>query len=328
MADKAKKPEDLRPVYLITGSDGPKVETAVRRLRERVVADAGTDMNVDTFDASESDVMEVLQAAGTMPFGAGVRLVLVKNAGAWSKSGKDAVVTYLADPQPQTVLALTGGGIRKNESLYKAVEAAGMVLAYEAPRPANMPVWAQEQARRRGLKLAVDAARRLVFLTGPDQRLVGGELDKLSAYLGGGEVSVEDVDSLCWVSAEARIWDLTDALGARDRSQIFRQLEALLAGRAAPAAVFYQVARHLRMLAAVVEATGRGEEAGKAALALGLKPYPAKKVARQSRGFSAEGLRRAIRVLSGLDADLKGRSELRPDLALEIAVSRILDAVA
>ena len=82
------------------------------------------------------------------------------------------------------------------------------------------------------------------------------------------------------------------------------------------------------MLASVVEAGDRGEDPGKAALALGLKPYPARKVVEQSRGFTAEGLRESIRLLSGLDADLKGRSELRPDLALEIAVARIMDAVA
>ncbi len=328
MAAKAKKQDALKPVYLITGSDGPKVEMAVRRLRDRVIADAGTDMNVDTFDAADHGAMEVIQAASTMPFGAGVRLVLVKNAGAWTKADKDALVTFLADPPPQTVVALTGGGIRKNEGLFKAVEAAGMVLSFEAPRAGNLPGWAQEQARQRRLKLAPDAAQRLVFLAGHDQRAIASELDKLGAYLGGGGVTVEDVDEVCWVSAEVRVWDLTDALGARDRTLVFRQLEALLADRTAPAAVFYQIARHLRMLASVVEAGDRGEDPGKAALALGLKPYPARKVAEQSRGFSAEGLRESIRLLSGLDADLKGRSDLRPDLALEIAVARILDAVA
>lgn len=322
-----KKKDLLKPVYLITGTDETKVEKAMRRLRDRVVGDSGTDLNVDIFDASQETAAAVVQAASTLPFGEGVRLVLVTSVGAWNKADKDLIVSYLAMPSETTCLALVGGGIRKNEMLMKAVADAGQVLSYEAPRPSNLPSWVQDQADERHLKMEPQAVRRLVTITGSNQRAILGELDKLATYLGRGKVGLEDIEELCWVSPEVRIWDLTDSLGARDRQAVFRHLEELLADRTAPAAVFFSIAKHLRNLCVVVTAKERGEDVMAAAAELGLKPFPARKLADQSRNFTAAGLQQAVQLLADLDADLKGRRDLRPDLALEMAVARIMDLV-
>lgn len=327
MTKSASKREQLKPVYLITGSDEPKVEKAARRLRERIISESGTDLNVDVFDAAENSAHAVLQAAETPPFGEGIRLVLVNHAGAWHKADKDAIAAFLADPPTYSCLALVGGGIRKNEAIYKAVAEAGQVLLYEAPRPSGLPLWAQQQAKDRKLKLGLPEAQRLVSLTGADQRAIASELDKLSAYVGRRAVEMEDIDELCWASRDAKIWDLTDAVGARDREAVFLHLEELLADHAAPTSVFFSIAKHLRNLCAVVSAKERGEEPAKAAASLGLKPFPAKKIVEQSRNFTAAGLRQALQILADLDADMKGRSDLRPDLALELAVARIMDVI-
>jgi hypothetical protein len=36
-------------------------------------------------------------------------------------------------------------------------------------------------------------------------------------------------------------------------------------------------------------------------------------------------MRQAVVIMSGLDADIKGRSELRPDLAIETALSQVME---
>lgn len=301
------------------------MEKAAQRLRNRVVEDSGSDMNVDIFDASEEAAQTVLLAASTLPFGEGVRLVMVKNAGAWHKADKDTIVNFLADPPQQTCLALIGRGIRKNEGLWKAVAEAGQVLSYDSPRASHLPAWAKEQAGRLGLKLGSKEAGRLVMIAGTDQRSILGELDKLAAYKGKGEVSLEDIDKVCWVTAEVKVWDLTDALGAKDREATFRHLEELLADRTAPASVFYTVTTHLKRLCSITEAMERGEDPNQTAKKIGLKPYPAKKIIAQSRNFNSNGLKKALMVFSEADADMKGRKDQRPDLVLEAAISRVLD---
>lgn len=325
MTNGTAKKQKLKPAYLITGSDEAKVEKAAGRLRARVAEDAGTELNIDVFDASQDNAGTVLQAANTLPFGESVRLVMVRNIGGWHKAEKDIIASFLSGPPEYCCLTLVGSGLRKNEALYKAVAGIGEVLTYNAPRPSDFPAWVMKQAAGRKLKMEPDAARRLVTLAGTDQRVIHSELDKLAAYKGRGKVEMSDVDAICWISTDVKVWDLTDALGSRDRKQAFRYLEELLADRTEPNSILYTITTHLKRLSEVTEARERGEDPARIAAALGMKPYPAKKIVLQSRNFTSKWLRQAMQVFSDLDADLKGRSDLRADLALEIALSRALD---
>jgi DNA polymerase III delta subunit len=43
----------LKPVYLIVGNDRPKVRRAVQKLRRRVIAESGSDINVASFEVEK-----------------------------------------------------------------------------------------------------------------------------------------------------------------------------------------------------------------------------------------------------------------------------------
>ena len=109
----------LDPVYLIGGSDRPKVELAIRRLRARVRAEDGS---VEEFAARRADDdgegMSGEEAAGACNalglFG-GTRLMVIQGAEVWGDEKKaaadlDALAAYLAAPAPDAVLALLTAG--------------------------------------------------------------------------------------------------------------------------------------------------------------------------------------------------------------------------
>ena len=49
MSQPTRQP--LKPAYLILGDDLPKIESALKRLKSRIVEEAGSDINVEEFDA-------------------------------------------------------------------------------------------------------------------------------------------------------------------------------------------------------------------------------------------------------------------------------------
>ncbi len=71
---------------------------------------------------------------------------------------------------------------------------------------------------------------------------------------------------------------------------------------------------------ALLEEGVRPKDAG---AKLGMKPYPAEKLARQAEQFSVEELRDATVRLARLDHALKGGSRLAPDLELQLAVADV-----
>src|SRR5262249_21182970 len=103
--------DELKPAYLIAGSDRPKVDRAVARLRSRFETDA-----VELLDASETSGDDAAAACNTMGlFGAGTRLVIVEGVESWKAADVKAVAAYLKSPAPGTTLALVAGGREEEE---------------------------------------------------------------------------------------------------------------------------------------------------------------------------------------------------------------------
>ena len=115
----------LLPAYLINGEDELKRETVLKRLHARIAKLGDIDFNHDVFHGESASGDDIVSACNTVPFASDVRLVVVHAADALKKSDAEALVTYLSEPSPSTVLCLVARKLAKNTRLYKAVAAVG-----------------------------------------------------------------------------------------------------------------------------------------------------------------------------------------------------------
>ena len=191
--------EDLKPVYLLTGSDRPKIERAVHRLRDRFGDDSVERLAAE--DASGEDAVAACNAMGL--FATSGRLVLVDGVERWKAADAKAVGDYLAAPAPGTVLALVASELRKDSPLAKACAKAGQVLVYEVSKRA-LPKWVSDQFARHGVEVTSEACRALIELVGDDPHELAGEIDKLALWAGSEEVGEDEVERLVAARAEGR----------------------------------------------------------------------------------------------------------------------------
>src|SRR5262249_60165555 len=70
---------ELKPVYLITGGDRPKIQRALRRLRDRIGEDATVFLNAQ--EASGDDAVAACNSLGLL--GRGGRLGIVEEVDRW-----------------------------------------------------------------------------------------------------------------------------------------------------------------------------------------------------------------------------------------------------
>src|SRR3954464_8135714 len=116
--------DELKPAYLLTGSDRPKIDRALHRLRDRFGEDA-----IERLSARETTGDDAVAACNAMGlFAAGGRVGLVDLLEGWKAADKKAVVPYLDAPAPDTLLALVGDGLRKDAPLAKALAKKGELL--------------------------------------------------------------------------------------------------------------------------------------------------------------------------------------------------------
>jgi DNA polymerase-3 subunit delta len=313
----------LKPVYLIVGSDRPKVDRAVARLRDRFDGDAVELRNAD--DTTGDDASAACNALGL--FGSGDRLVVVSGVEGWKADDVAAVAAYLAAPAPGTVLALVAGELKKESALAKAVAAAGEVLVWDVPKR-GLERWVGEQFKQRSVPADQEACRLLVELVGDDLYDLAAEIDKISTWSGGERVTDREIDLLVAPRAESPAFVLTDAWGARDVAAVLRASERMLERTGDPRSrtiprVVGALTNHVGRLRAVQRLDAEGVEAKEAATRLKLHPFYVRKLYGQARNYSADELRSATVRLAELDHALKGASRLANDLELERALVEI-----
>jgi DNA polymerase-3 subunit delta len=315
--------DDLKPAYLIAGSDRPKVDRAVARLRSRFEPDAVE--HLDATEAQGDDAVASCNALGL--FGDGTRLVIVDNVGAWKAGDVATVAAYLKAPAPGTTLALVAGELKKDAAVAKAVAATGEVLIWDVQTKA-IHRWIAEQFKLHRAKAEPDACRRLAELVGDDLYELTGEVDKLATWANGDEITEVEVDLLVAPRAESPPWNLTDAWGARDVGGVLRATERMLDRTGDPVSrtiprLVGSLTNHVRRARAAQRLEAQGLTSADAASRLGMKPYPAQKLFAQVRNFSAGELDAAVIRLARLDHALKGGSRLANELELERALVEI-----
>lgn len=327
---------ELKPVYVILGNDRPKVEVALARLRsrfdpgsiERLIA-AGKD------GATGSDAVAACNA-GTLLLGE--RLVLVTEVdgrrdergrlgGGWKAQDVEAVVEYLRAPAPGTVLCLVAEELRQDSALAKACRSAGDVLLWEVDRR-KVGDWVAKSFAERSVKVEREAVDALVECVGEDKLALAVEIDKLAIWADGEPVGADEVRRIVAPHHEVPPWELTDAWGKHDVAGALTAMEGMLerpdgAARGGVAGLAGLLAGHLSKLTRMKALLEAGVRSKDAATTLGLKPYPAQKLARQAEELSVEELRDATTRLARLDHALKGGSRLAPELELQLAVADV-----
>ena len=301
----------LLPAYLINGEDELKRQAVLKRLRARVEKLGDLSFNSDSFSGTTASGAEIVGACNTLPFLSDVRLVVVTDADALKKADSEQLVGYLSDPAPTTVLAIVASKLAKNSRLYKAVAALGKSAVIDcAPmKRAELPKTVVALGRQYGVTMSYAAAQKLIELIGENTVALDAEVQKLAlAHVGGGAIDERIVESLVERRAEAKPWDLSDALSRRDVKACMEVLGRL--DSVSEHFLLGQCTTRIRelMCAKVLEARGQSQ-----ALAdtLHLPEWRVRDHVRYSRNYTEEELRSALMSSCETEKAMKSGSPSR-----------------
>lgn len=326
----------LKPVYAIWGDDTPKVERALRRLSARVAEEGG--LPAEVLSAADTSAAQVVASCETLSFG-GIRLVVVPDAGSWRADDLPPLLAYLGRPNPATCLALAFDGAPP-QKLDAAVRAVGDVLQFgpdPKAKPRDRAAWfakhVVDEVRRHGATMPAALARELVTRVGEDATALSSEAEKLAAFAGDEPIAREMVAAIVVSNPEAALWDLSDALAARNAGRVYDVLQDFASGDhpREPIAVALALARHYRGVA-VAQALGDEVTPERVAELTGLRPFPAGKAVEHARALPERAGEGAVARLARLELDLRVSSVARlgrtPDdgqrFVLELAVRDLL----
>ncbi len=210
---------ELLPAYLIVGPDELRRSQVVARLRARVDGPLAA-FNLEEIAATtDLEPEAVLASLNTLPMGSGRRVVVIDGAEKLPKPVSEAIVGYLADPNPSCTLALVAATLAKNTRLYKAVAKVGpkSVVSCEQKKGRDLPPYVQRLAASHGVSVDADAARELVARVGESTTMLNNQVATLAELLGGsGTITLPFVERHVARVAEVKPWEFLDRLSGRD----------------------------------------------------------------------------------------------------------------
>jgi DNA polymerase-3 subunit delta len=321
----------LRPAYVLIGDEVFFRDQCRQALLQHLVPDDLRDFSLHDLDLADVSVAEVLDRAQTPSLMAPFQVFFIRGVKALYTRGSHAaefaaIEAYAKDPNPAAVLIFVADHISipadvrrmelQDKDRYERIretlgEFCGMVELARVEETDGMR-WIIEHAQQQGVKVEQDAARELMDSLGADMMLVSRELEKLILYVAEKKhVTLGDVETMVLAAKQRSLYELTDAISAKDRARALAVLDALLsAGEGEDAAIghLYMLARTFRQMLVILEKNVRDSRAIWQALWQGfrLPPFAADDVIRQARRYtSRRELTRAIRLVARADMQLR-----------------------
>ncbi len=179
--------------------------------------------------------------------------------------------------------------------------------------------WITSSAEDRNVRFDPDAARELADSLGSDMMLISSEFEKLLLYVSAGgpaaaknRVTLGDVETMVLAAKQRSLYELTDAISAKDRPRALALLHGLLnasdGGEDAAIGHLYMLARTFRQMLIILEKNVRDSRAIWQVLWQGFRmpPFAADDLIRQARRYkSRRELTRALRLVARADLELR-----------------------
>ena len=291
------------PIYVLHSEHPILIERVLAALRDAVVPPAARGFNYDTIESKPTG-QRIALLAQTLPMMAQRRLIYVRDLSAMSADDAEPLLSYLARPNPSTVIVAQVTKLDKRIKLYAQLSKKGFLHVLEAPR--QLAPWLRSEAKQRGVTLEPAAVTRLIDAVGDDLSRLALTVEQLGLYAAGRAVTSDDVDDLVADTRERTVFELTDAIGAGDRPRALAAVAALCDQRESAVGVIVMLARHVRQLAMVYTLRQTNVPRPSWGQLLGVPPFVVDKLIAQSRGYSQAALAAATQRLANADRALKG----------------------
>jgi len=326
----------LKPGYVWVGDEIFLYERCRRAVLKAFVPDDMRDFCLSEMDLAEHSIFEILDRARTPSLMAPFQVVFVRNLKQLytrgAKKDEFAEIDRYFRAQdgvihPQAVIIFVADHLRipadprrmdmddktKFERLRETLGDHCGIVELARVDESDAMRWVAATALEQDTKMDPDAVRELVDALGADMMLIASELEKLLLFsYGRGRITLGDVETMVLSAKQRSLYELTDAISAKDKPRALALLHGLLnsseAGEEAAIGHLYMLARTFRQMLVILEKNVRDSRAIWQALWQGFRmpPFAADDLIRQARRYkSRRDLTRALRLIARADLELR-----------------------
>ncbi len=316
--DNDIKTGQLKNVYLLYGAEDYLKRQYRDKLKHALVEPDDT-MNFSAYEGKDINPTELIDLSETLPFFKEKRMILVENSG-FFKNSCDDLAEYMSQVPETTCFVFVEEEVDKRSKLFKAASKAGSAVEFETPKEDMLVRWILGRIQREGKKITQSVMQLFLSKTGSDMENIDKELEKLLCYtLDKTEITAADVEAICTGQTENKIFEMIDAISAKNQKKALDLYYDLLALKEAPMRILFLIARQFQNLLLIKSMSAKGYPAVSIAKTAGMPSFAVQKNLRQAGAFKIDQLKEAIEDCGQAEEDVK-TGRMADQLAVELLI--------
>jgi DNA polymerase-3 subunit delta len=308
-----------KPHYLFAGQEDFLIEQAVHKALEHWLGENPDALNLDRFDIETQSPEDVMEAARTVSFFGGQRVLLIKNASQLPAADQKTLAEAVETLVPEThCIFIWGREWRRddaNKPLVEMLMKIGQAVIFWPPFPEQAQRWAIERAKIYKKSLSPQAASWLVQQSGESLRLLDQEIAKCASFAGGRpDIDLDDVQTSYGYQKAGSPFDWVTFIRQGKNAAAVRALNQLMLEGEEPVRLLALLSRSLRDW---LGAKSMGESAGMLGMRFHLKRGEENRFLQELGLWSEAALADGIRQCVETEQAIKTGKET-PEMALTL----------
>lgn len=313
--------------YLLWGPEDYLREQYLTELKKICLPEGEDSFSYHRMDGPELNLEQLRQAMDALPFMTERSFIELRDMDVNKVKDADALEKLLKDVPDYCVLVFVLGADYEMDGRLKSVKALRQnvkELKFTSQSQGQLTDWLVRRFAAAGKGIELDAAQRLIFISGELMSGLIPEIEKVAAYAKGERVTVADVEAVANHIPEAVIFDMTEYIAQKKYNTALSVLAELLADKNnEPIAMLAMLGMQMRRLYAARLSIEQSLGVKYVMDACAIKSdYVAKKLINAARGFTLPQLIKAVELCAETDYKMKSSSQDERELLKE-AVLRI-----
>lgn len=330
-AIKAGVPANL---YIFYGEERYLLQTMARQLKELLIPGGFEEFNYHRLTGKGLTVQELAETAEAMPMMAEHTLITVTDMDIFKldESQRTALIDLLGDFPPYCTLVFLYEQVPykrdgKMKKLCAALNEYVQEVEFVQQERADLLKWLKRRFAATGHDIDQTAADHLLFTCGSLMRGLIPEVEKIAAYARHERITVADIDAVAEPVLDARIFDMTNAVTARNYDRAAAILADLLRMQTEPIAILAALGKELRRLyTARLALDGGKDRVWLKELWSMSSDYPAKLLLQAAKNVDHDWCRQAVKRSQTLDRRMKSERNMDSEGELKLFLMELAGA--
>jgi DNA polymerase III subunit delta len=294
-------------IYFIYGEDTYRSREALKQIESDFIHEQ-SDMNVERFEVENLTAGSLETKIKAIPFLGSKRLIVINNILIdGKKDQKDSIVPLLDSvPDFTDLVFYESGQPDKRESIFKKLDKQPGRQVFLSLDSFGLRNWINQKVTDENFQITSAACMQLMLFVGPDLPRIENEINRLISFTKSSnktQIEIADVDKLIEPNNNFKIFDLTDAMAAKNAKKALQVLAAFQKSGEDNFRLFNLIVHQFRTMLIVADLAKH--DSTTIAKMTGIHPFVVKKILFSLKEYSVDKLITIYRKLEKTDWQVK-----------------------